>query len=174
MGGGWVGVGGVRPRIFVGGFVLLISLRTICFANFVKGKAKKIWTTRITSDEAHQNWAFSSSWKRHILHKKMDISRWAIAECQSCLVPLNKSLDAALRKVSATFGNKLRQRKHFQESEDKLLDLSSLTKWNQKRRRRVVYSFDINTNRKWFEHLKHRSKNYLKQSIGSQDGGHIL
>ena len=90
-------------------------------------------------------------------------------------MPLNKSLDAALRKVSATFGNKLRQGKHFQESKDNLLDLSSLTKWNQQeRRRRVVYSFDINTNRKWFEHLKHRSKNYLKTVNREPGGAHIV
>ena len=34
--------------------------------------------------------------------------------------------------------------------------------------RRVVYSFDINTNRKWFEHLKHRSGKQSKTVTGGE------
>ena len=44
-----------------------------------------------------------------------------------------------------------------------------LVQHEQKLVRRVVYSFDINTNRKWFEHLKHRSKNNLK-TVGEHIG----
>ena len=36
-------------------------------------------------------------------------------------------------------------------------------------RRRVVYSFDINTNRKWFEHLKHRSRKQSKTVTGGEN-----
>ena len=35
--------------------------------------------------------------------------------------------------------------------------------------RRVVYSFDINTNRKWFEHLKHRSRKQSKTVAGGEN-----
>ena len=44
-----------------------------------------------------------------------------------------------------------------------------LVQHEQKLVRRVVYSFDINTNRKWFEHLKHRSGKQSKTVTGGEN-----